>query len=175
MLPMKKMSDALAGGRILIIDDSLSFQRLTEALLNSFGVASVTLAQSLTEGMHKMNFLGPDKFATPKIDLILMDINLPDGNGIEACEYLSGYASSYDIPVVVVSGSSYSTTITEALEAGASDYLQKPLTRALLGVRLGMLMTLKSHKTGKQQTNANLKRAVGYTAPEVVDFRRGVD
>ena len=73
-----------------------------------------------------------------------MDINLPDGNGIEACEYLSSYADNYNIPVVVVSGSSDTVTINKAFEAGASDYLQKPLARALLQARLGMLMALKS-------------------------------
>jgi CheY-like chemotaxis protein len=144
MLLMKKVSDALIGSRILLVDDSVSFQLLTGVLLNSFGVASVSIASSLTEGMYKMNYLGPDKFATPKIDLILMDINLPDGNGIEACEYLSSYASNYNIPVVVVSGSSDSVTINKAFEAGASDYLQKPLARSLLQARLGMLMAMKS-------------------------------
>ena len=149
MLQMKEVSGALVGSRILLIDDSVTFQGLTKALLNTFGVASVTLARSLAEGMHKMNYLGPDKFAAPKIDLILMDINLPDGNGIEACEYLSSYADNYNIPVVVVSGSSDTMTINKAFEAGASDYLQKPLARSLLQARLGMLMAFKSLESGE--------------------------
>jgi sigma-B regulation protein RsbU (phosphoserine phosphatase) len=151
MLSMKKVSDALVGSRILLIDDTVSFQRLTEVLLNSFGVASVTMASSLAEGMHKMNYLGPDKFAEPKIDLILMDIKLPDGDGIDACEYLSSYASNYNIPVVVVSGSSDTVTINKAFDAGASDYLQKPLARSLLHTRLGMLMALKSLESGERR------------------------
>ena len=154
MLLMKKVSDALVGSRILLIDDSVSFQQLTEALLNSFGVASVTMAGSLAEGMHKMNYLGPKKFAAPKIDLILMDIKLPDGNGIEACEYLSSYASNYNIPVVVVSGNSDTVTINKAFEAGASDYLQKPLARPLLQARLGMLMALKSLESDALSANS---------------------
>ena len=166
------MATALKGSRILIIDDSPSFLQLTETLLSSLGVASVNKARNLTEGMHKMNFLGPDKFATPKIDLILLDINLPDGNGIEACEYLSGYASSYDIPVVVVSGDSQTTNISEAFEAGASDYLQKPLARSLLAVRLGMLMTLKSQKKERQRANTATTKPVGYTGLGLVNFRR---
>lgn len=148
MLPIKKVSETLVGSRILLIDDSVSFQRLTEALLNSFGVGSVIMARSLAEGMHKMNYLGPEKFSTPKIDLILMDINLPDGNGIEACEYLSSYASNHNIPVVVVSGSSDTVTINKAFEAGASDYLQKPLARSLLESRLSVMMALKSLESG---------------------------
>ena len=163
MLSMKKVSDALVGSHILLIDDTVSFQRLTEALLNSFGVGSVTMASGLTEGMHKMNYLGPDKFAEPKIDLILMDINLPDGNGIDACEYLSSYASTYNIPVVVVSGSSDTVTINKAFDAGASDFLQKPLARSLLQTRLGMLIALKSLESGESRAKSPPDRSIECT------------
>ncbi len=149
MLPMKKMSANLAGCRILLIDDLESFQQITRATLKSFDVASVIMARSLSEGMHKMNYLGANKAFSPDIDLILMDINLPDGNGIDACEYLSGYASNYNIPVVVVSGTSDTVTINKALEAGASDFLQKPLARDLLGTRLGMLMAMRTYELGE--------------------------
>lgn len=143
MLPMEKMSDALKGSSILLIDDSESFRRLTAAMLEKLGVASVTLAGSLAEGMRKMNYLSPDEFGAPEFDLILMDINLPDGNGIEGCEFISSHANTYNIPVVVMSGTSYAVTINGAFAAGASDYLQKPLVRSILLNRLGMLMALK--------------------------------
>ena len=149
MLSMKKISADLVGCRILLIDDQESFLQITRATLMSFGAASVNTAGSLTEGMYKMNYLGANKTCSPDIDLILMDINLLDGNGIDACEYLSGYASGYNIPVVIVSGTSDPVTIDKALEAGASDYLQKPLARNLLGTRLGMLMALRARDTGK--------------------------
>ena len=144
MFSMEKMSDALAGSRVLVIDDSASFQRLTAAMLEKLGVARVTLAGSLAEGMQKMNYLSPDNFGAPEFDVVLMDINLPDGNGIEGCAFISSHANTYKIPVVVMSGTSYAVTINEAFEAGASDYLQKPLVRSILANRLGMLMTLKS-------------------------------
>jgi sigma-B regulation protein RsbU (phosphoserine phosphatase) len=151
MLPMKKMSAYLAGCRILIIDDVESFQQLTRIILKSFGAASVISARSLTEGMHKMNYLGANKTGTLDIDLILMDINLPDGDGIDACQYLSSYAGDHNIPLVVVSGTSDTVTINKALEAGASDYLHKPLARDLLGTRLGMLMAMRAQQLVKYQ------------------------
>ena len=149
MFSMEKMSDALAGRRVLLIDDSASFQRLTAAMLEKLGVAPVTLAGSLAEGMQKMNYFSADNFGAPEFDLVLMDINLPDGNGIEGCAFISSHANSYNIPVVVMSGTSYAVTINEAFEAGASDYLQKPLVRSILVNRLGMLMTLKSLESGE--------------------------
>jgi len=161
MLPMKKMPAHLVGCRILLIDDVKSFQQLTLTILKSFGVASVTTASSLTEGMHKMNYLGADKTATPDIDLILMDINLPDGDGIDACQYLSSYASEHNIPLVVVSGALDTVTINKALEAGASDYLHKPLARNLLGTRLGMLMAMRAQQPVEHQNELTWDAAGG--------------
>ena len=164
MLPMEKMSDALISSRILLIDDSVSFRRLTAAALGKFGVASVTQAGSLAEGMRKMNYHCPGKFGAPDYDLILMDINLPDGNGIEGCEFISRHANTYNTPVVVMSGTSYAVTIDKAFQAGASDFLQKPLTRSMLGVRLGMLMSLSSREPGERGVESTPARAVGFTA-----------
>ncbi|MCP4187426.1 MAG: response regulator [Gammaproteobacteria bacterium] len=148
MLPIEKMSKALVGSRVLLIDDSESFQRLTAAMLDKLGVGSVTLASSLAEGMHEMNYHCPDEFGVPAFDLVLMDINLPDGNGIEGCQFISSHAGTYNIPVVVMSGTSYALTINEAFEAGASDYLQKPLAASILENRLGMLMTINFQARG---------------------------
>ena len=163
MLPMEKMLDALIGSRILLIDDSVSFRRLTAAVLSKLGVASVTQAGSLAEGMCKMNYLCPDIFGVPEFDLILMDINLPDGNGIEGCEFISSHANSYNIPVVVMSGTSYAVTINEAFQAGASDFLQKPLVRSILGTRLGMLMALTSREAGEYCAESSPVQSVGCT------------
>jgi CheY-like chemotaxis protein len=151
MLPMEKMLEALIGSRILLIDDSVSFRRLTAAMLGKLGVAPVTQVGTLAEGMCKLNYLCADKFGAPEFDLILMDINLPDGNGIEGCEFISSHAKTYNIPVVVMSGTSYAVTINEAFQAGASDFLQKPLVRSILGTRLGMLMALASRESGEHR------------------------
>jgi CheY-like chemotaxis protein len=75
-----------------------------------------------------------------------MDINLPNGNGIEACQFLFSNKNTNNIPVVVMSGTSYAVTINKAFDAGASDFLQKPLAASILANHLGMLMTLKSRE-----------------------------
>ena len=149
MLPIRKMSDALIGSRILLIDDSVSFRRLTATMLDKFGVDSVTMAGSLAEGLCKINPICQDKHHAPEFDLVLLDINLPDGNGIEACQFISSHAYTFNIPIVVMSGTSYAVTINQAFEAGASDFLQKPLAGSILANRLGMLMTLKLRESGE--------------------------
>jgi len=169
MLPMQKMSDSLIDSRILLIDDSVSFRRLTAAMLEKFGVASITQAGSLAQGMLEMNSLRPDKFGDPQFDLILMDINLPDGNGIEACRFISSDANTHNIPVVVMSSTCYAVTINEAFEAGASDFLQKPVAGSILVTRLGMLMALKSRDLVEYggESNSALNPAAGTAAKSV--------
>ena len=70
MLPMRKMADALIGSRILLIDDSVSFRRLTAAMLDKFGVSSVTVAGSLAEGMREMNYLNKRGICNPSCRIL---------------------------------------------------------------------------------------------------------
>ena len=58
MLPIIDSSRYLTGARILLIDDSESFQSITTEMLNNVGVASVTVASTLTAGMHLMHTIG---------------------------------------------------------------------------------------------------------------------
>ena len=140
MLPIQDISKYLSDARILLIDDSSTFQRLTVALLRKIGVASVTIASSLEQGMLLMHYNRKQSSVTPEFDLVLMDINLPDGNGIEGCKFISGHAATYNIPVVVISGLNSVGIISEAFKAGASEYLHKPLVADLLRVRLGAIL-----------------------------------
>jgi len=144
MLWKSDIEKNLVGARILIIDDSAPFQRLTAQILKKMGVESVVAASTLADGMQQLHYNKTETGTDPAIDLVLMDVNLPDGNGIQGCEFLSRHASTYAIPVVVISSSSDPKIISQAIKAGASDYLQKPLVADLLKIRLGMLLSFKS-------------------------------
>jgi len=144
MLPLNDNSYYLKGARILLIDDAEPFQRLLSSMLRKAGVAQVTIASTLKEGMHQMNYIRDVKSAAPKYDLVMMDINLPDGSGIEGCKFISCHAGTFNIPVVAISGNSETVTVHDALRAGASDFLQKPLVADLMKMRLGLLLKLSS-------------------------------
>jgi len=144
MLPIRDVSHYLTGARILLIDDSEPFQRLTTEMLKKSRVADVSVASTLAEGMRLMHYNRNVKPGFSEFDLVMMDINLPDGNGMEGCEFISSHAATFDIPVVVVTGTFNQNTIHQAFEAGASDYLQKPLLVDLLKMRLGLLLKLKA-------------------------------
>jgi DNA-binding response OmpR family regulator len=94
--------------------------------------------------MHKMHYFHDAKSAAPEFDLVIMDIHLPDGNGLEGCKFISSHAATFNIPVIVISGASRASVINQAFEAGASDYLQKPLVASLLKMRLAVLLKLRN-------------------------------
>jgi len=142
MLPMQDFSKYLKGARILLIDDSEPFQHLTSEMLKKSGVASVDIASTLSEGIQLMNY--NVQSIPPEYDLVLMDINLPDGNGMQGCQFITSHAATYNIPVIVISGASKPAVVQQALTAGASDFMQKPLLSDLLKVRLGMLMKFRA-------------------------------
>ena len=103
--------------RLLIVDDdaylrtSLRQQFVAEGFHNIFDVGSATgLNTALKE-------------ANP--DLILLDIQMPDGNGVEICKRLrrEGFAK----PIIMLTAKNAEPDIIEGLEAGANDYVTKPL------------------------------------------------
>ena len=143
MMWTNELAGYLKGARILLIDDSAPFQHLTTAMLHKLDVKAVDIASTLAEGLHKL-YYNQDNSPSPVIDLVLMDVKLPDGDGMQGCEYVSRHAASYNIPVIIITGRADPETIHHAFESGASDFLQKPLVSDLLIVRLGMLLKLRA-------------------------------
>ncbi len=82
--------------------------------------------------------------ARHKPDLILLDWEMPDFSGIEALESLKSHDSTKDIPVIMISGFTKPDHVKIALEAGAIDYLKKPIEPSELLARVRTSMTLSS-------------------------------
>ena len=93
---------------ILIVDDSIDSQRLIKVFLKSGGYTDVHTAQSAAEAYRFLQEIGKDE-AQP-IDLILMDIVMPDVDGIEACRTMKTFDTVIDIPIIMV------TAKTEAVK-----------------------------------------------------------
>jgi len=70
-------------------------------------------------------------------EVILSDMNLPDIDGLEVCRRLRGKTETSDVPIVFLSASTAGEqAVVEALDAGGSDYLQKPCPANELAARL---------------------------------------
>ena len=80
---------------------------------------------------------------TERVDLILLDIGMPDINGYELCGMLKGDPETEDIPVIFLTAFSSSNDEAMGLEAGAVDYIAKPINPAIVRARVQTQMALK--------------------------------
>jgi DNA-binding response OmpR family regulator len=114
--------------KLLAIEDSQEAQKLIEIALKNF--AFVTFASDLKSARQ---LLKADRY-----DLILLDLNLPDGNGLDLCQELQLYP--YRVPVIVVSGKSEVSDRVVSLVAGADDYINKPFDARELQARIDSVL-----------------------------------
>ena len=74
-----------------------------------------------------------EQLAKNEIYLVLLDVNLPDGNGFD---FLPFVKNTYGIPVIMLTANDLETDIVAGLEAGADDYITKPFSLAVLRARV---------------------------------------
>jgi two-component system cell cycle response regulator DivK len=114
---------------ILIIDDTESNVRLFTDILEFHGFKVIT-AMTGTEGYRK---------ASEKVDLILLDLQLPDMDGLEVAKEIRANPDIADTPIIAVTSYAMEEDREKALAAGCCEYLTKPID-----VRL-MIETVKNH------------------------------
>jgi len=111
---------------ILVIDDESQILNLLSETLSEEGYTPI-LAKNATEGLKK--------FAEEAPDLVLLDLRLPDGDGLEILKKMR--ASVPDAGVIVISAFGTIEKAVEAIRLGASDFIEKPLeaNRVLITVK----------------------------------------
>jgi two-component system KDP operon response regulator KdpE len=113
-----------ASADILVIDDEIQMRRLLRSTLESAGYA-VTLAETGKDGLRLAT--------SERFDGIILDLGLPDGDGIDVLKQLRQWAQ---YPIIILSVRASEQDIVAALDAGANDYLTKPFRTEELLARL---------------------------------------
>ena len=114
--------------RILVIDDEAPIRRLLRILLEGAG-HEILLAENAGQGLHEL--------ALAKPDLLILDLGLPDLDGLEALRQLREWSQ---VPVLVLSARPDPADKVSALDLGADDYLTKPFDAPELLARLRALL-----------------------------------
>jgi phosphoserine phosphatase RsbU/P len=127
--------------RILVVDDSEDSRDLTEAALLSAGYSEITTAQSAWEAFRFLDIGGVAGAA--ELDIILLDILMPQVDGIEACARIRGDQRYADIPIIMVTSVDDMDSLANAFVAGANDYITKPVNRTELLARVRAAFKLK--------------------------------
>ena len=121
--------------RILVVDDMPANRKLLADLLGIAGYA-VTLANSGEEALASIE--------SDKPDLVLLDVVMPGLNGYEVCQRIRADSASGVLPVIMVTALDPTEERIKGLEAGADDFLTKPINRPELLVRVRSLLRIKS-------------------------------
>ena len=122
--------------KVIVIEDEKQIRRFVKTALEEEGCRvfeAETSAQGLTEA------------GTRKPDLVVLDLGLPDGDGIDFIRDLRGWS---DVPIVVLSARSDEIDKIAALDAGADDYLTKPFGVGELRARARALLR-RQHRSGE--------------------------
>jgi two-component system nitrogen regulation response regulator NtrX len=138
--------------RILIVDDEENIGRSLRMILEREGYAVAVCRTAAEFGRH------PER---ERADAYLLDVRLPDGNGIDLLRELR--AGGVTAPAVMISGHATIAHAVEATHAGAFDFLEKPLgrDRVLLAVKNAL------EQSTLREENARLKEMVG-GAPKMI-------
>jgi class 3 adenylate cyclase len=135
--------------RVLVVDDDPDMVGFLARLLQSEGMAVETAA----DGASALSLVG----ATPP-DLVLLDVMMPGASGFDVCRQLKGDEATALIPVVLVTSLEDSESRVRGIEAGADDFLSKPVKREELIARVKTLRRL--HDTRKELESRRLTAEV---------------
>ena len=125
--------------RIMVIDDSVTMRRIEIVALKNAGYTDVVEAEN---GKSALTILKDQKMKLP--DLILLDWNMPEMNGLELLKILKKDNELKKIHVIMVTTESEKENVVEAAKNGASGFLVKPLTPEKF--RIQVIQKINLHK-----------------------------
>ena len=120
--------------KLLLLEDDAALGEGIRLALKS-GETEITLCRTLSEGRRALE--------QSAFDLLILDINLPDGSGLEL---LREVQQTSTVPVILLTANDMETDIVNGLESGADDYITKPFSLAVLRARVNA--QLRRNTTG---------------------------
>ena len=143
--------------KILIVDDEPYLVRLMEYALKAEGHEIIT-AGAGTDAIKKAE--------TEKPDLLILDVMLPDLNGIEVAQYLRAKPEFVHLPIIMLSALAQVTDKIEGLKAGADEYLTKPVDLREMVVRVTMLLERRALTQPKAAPPASRGKIITVCGPK---------
>jgi len=104
---------------LLHVEDSPEIQELVRYILTSRPSIKIISAETVAEGVQQAKKHQPD--------LVLMDVHLPDGSGLDALKQMQAFKETANIPVVALSSLATQLQIEEGLKEGFKYYITKPI------------------------------------------------
>ncbi|TVQ62376.1 MAG: response regulator [Phycisphaerales bacterium] len=147
--PNNANPNAAASAPVLIVDDNEQNLELLEAYLEDLGVPIVTA----TDGQQALDLAAKHKPA-----VVLLDVMMPRMSGFQACERLKKNEATRDVPVILVTALNEVADQERGVEAGADDFLTKPVNRLELLTRVRSLMKVSRLQTDLDAAQDEVRR-----------------
>jgi sigma-B regulation protein RsbU (phosphoserine phosphatase) len=120
---------------VLVVDDNDDNRFTLSMRLQTCGYENIVTAENGLEALEKIR--------TDPVDLVLLDIMMPEMNGYQVLEQLKASGALRDLPVIVISALDEMDSVVKCIELGAEDYLAKPFNPTLLRARVGASLEKK--------------------------------
>ncbi|MDC9621492.1 chemotaxis response regulator CheY [Xenorhabdus sp. XENO-7] len=117
--------------RFLVVDDFATMRRIVRNLLKELGFNNVDEAQDGAEALTKLR--------TAEFDFVISDWNMPNIDGLELLKIIRSEEKLAALPVLMVTAEAKKENIIAAAQAGASGYVVKPFTAAILEEKLNKI------------------------------------
>jgi two-component system chemotaxis response regulator CheY len=123
--------------RILIADDSPTIRKMVRASLQPLNQAQFIEAGTGLEAIEQL--------ALASVQLVVLDLNMPDMHGIDVLKFLRRHQVYRDLPVIILTTRGDDSSRAEAVEAGATTYMTKPFAPQVLAATARTLLTAPKH------------------------------
>jgi class 3 adenylate cyclase len=143
--------------KILAVDDTAANLKLLEAMLTPRGY-DVATALSVDEALEKLKADPPD--------LVLSDIVMPGKTGYDLCRALRADEATRYLPIVMVTASGNAERV-QALDAGADDFMAKPIDQVELMARVRSLIRVKEYRDTVERQRGELRR---FLSPQIAEL-----
>jgi DNA-binding response OmpR family regulator len=129
---------------ILIVDDSQDSRDIAEAALYDGGYDQLHSVGSAAEALDYLR-VGHETGEPPHgVDLMLLDVVMPDMDGIALCARIRTDRRFDDVPILMLTSLEDAESLAHALAAGANDYLHKPVDRSALTAHVNAALKRKT-------------------------------
>ncbi|MEH7096016.1 PP2C family protein-serine/threonine phosphatase [Neobacillus vireti] len=145
---------------IVIVDDNITNLMIIEKILQKAGYDQLVLLSSARE-LYDYLQLDPTSSDSGSVevpvDLILMDLMMPEIDGLEACRTILADERYEDLLIIIVTAMGDSYKMAEAMDAGALDYVMKPINKVELLARIRSVLRLKYEKDLRKERDKRIQ------------------
>jgi two-component system chemotaxis response regulator CheY len=121
---------------ILVVDDSAAIRKILQRVLRQTGMAIRTIYEA-GDGQEAL-----ERLKAGKVDLVLLDINMPKMDGLQLLASIRASTQWRDIPVVMITTEGGEAKVGEAVKLGAAGYVRKPFTADQIKEKLAGILEL---------------------------------